>query len=56
MNRLMSYSQKTSYGNKAMIIFTIAHMKYDSDLTTDANFYYRGSKASYKSIFRNFGL
>ena len=31
------------------------HLKYDSDLdlTTDANFYYRGSKVSYKSIFRN---
>ena len=28
-------------------------LKYDSDLTTDANFYYRGSKVSYKSIFRN---
>ena len=32
------------------------HLKYDSDLKTDANFYYRGSKVSYKSIFRNFGL
>ena len=31
------------------------YLKYDSDLdlTTDANFYYRGSKVSYKSIFRN---
>ena len=29
------------------------HLKDDSDLTTDANFYYRGSKVSYKSIFRN---
>ena len=29
------------------------HLKYDSDLTTDVNFYYRGSKVSYKSIFRN---
>ena len=29
------------------------HLKNDSDLTTDANFYYRGSKVSYKSIFRN---
>ena len=29
------------------------HPKYDSDLTTDVNFYYRGSKVSYKSIFRN---
>ena len=29
------------------------HLKYDSDLTTDTNFYYRGSKVSYKSIFRN---
>ena len=29
------------------------HMKYDSDLTTDANSYYSGSKVSYKSIFRN---
>ena len=29
------------------------HLKYESDLTTDANFYYRGSKVSYKSIFRN---
>ena len=27
------------------------HMKYDSDLTTDAKSYYRGSKVSYKSIF-----
>ena len=31
----------------------VTHLKYDSDLTTDANFYYRGSKVSYKSIFRN---
>ena len=31
------------------------YLKYDSDLdlTNDANFYYRGSKVSYKSIFRN---
>ena len=29
------------------------HLKYDSDLITDANFYYRGSKVSYKLIFRN---
>ena len=29
------------------------HLKYGSDLTTDANFHYRGSKVSYKSIFRN---
>ena len=28
------------------------HLRYDSDLTADANFYYRGSKVSYKSIFR----
>ena len=28
------------------------HLKYDSDLTTDANFYHRGSKVSYKSICR----
>ena len=27
------------------------HLKYDSDLTADENFYYRGSKVSYKSIF-----
>ena len=32
------------------------HLKYDSDLTTDADFYYRGSKVSYKSIFRNYRL
>ena len=32
------------------------HLKYDIDLTTDANFYYRGSKVSYKSIFRNYRL
>ena len=32
------------------------HLKYDSDLTTDANFYYRGSKVGYKSIFRNYRL
>ena len=31
------------------------YLKYDSDsdLKPDANFYYRGSKVSYKSIFRN---
>ena len=29
------------------------HLKYDNDLTTDANFYYRGSKVSYRSVFRN---
>ena len=32
------------------------HLKYDIDLTTNANFYYRGSKVSYKSIFRNYRL
>ena len=32
------------------------HLKYDSDFTTDADFYYRGSKVSYKSIFRNYRL
>ena len=32
------------------------HLQYDRDLTTDANCYYRGSKVSYKSIFRNFGI
>ena len=31
----------------------VTHLKYDRDLTTDDNFYYRGSKVSYKSIFRN---
>ena len=29
------------------------HPRYDDDLTTDADFYYRGSKVSYKSVFRN---
>ena len=29
------------------------HLRYDSDWTTDANFYYRGSKMSYKLIIRN---
>ena len=29
------------------------HLKNDSDLTSDANFYYRGSKVSYKLMFRN---
>ena len=29
------------------------YLKYDSYLTTDANFYYRGSKVSYKSISLN---
>ena len=32
------------------------HLKYDSHLTTNATFYYRGSKVSYKSIFRNYRL
>ena len=32
------------------------HLKYDSDLTTHAKFYYRGSKVSYKSIFQNYRL
>ena len=32
------------------------HLKYDIALTTDANFYYRGSKVSYKSIFRSYRL
>ena len=31
-------------------------LKYDSDLTTDAIFYYWGSKVSYKSIFRKYRL
>ena len=29
------------------------HLKNDSDLTTDAKFYYRGSKVRYKLMFRN---
>ena len=29
------------------------HLKNDSDLTSDADFYYRGSKVSYKLMFRN---
>ena len=29
------------------------HLKYDSDLTSDADFCYRGSKVSYKMMFRN---
>ena len=29
------------------------HLKYDNDLTTDANFYYCSSKVRDKSIFRN---
>ena len=29
------------------------HLKYDSELITDAMFYYRASKVSYKSIIRN---
>ena len=32
------------------------HLKYDSHLTTNATFYYRGSKVSYKSIFRSYCL
>ena len=32
------------------------HLKNDSDLTTDAKFYYRGSRVSYKSIFQNYRL
>ena len=32
------------------------HLKYDSDLTTDAKFYYRGSKVSYQSIFLHYRL
>ena len=32
------------------------HLKYDSHLTTNATFYYRGSKVSYKSIFRSYRL
>ena len=32
------------------------HLKYDSDLTTVASFYYRGSKVGYKSIFWNYRL
>ena len=32
------------------------HLKCDSDLTTDAKFYYRGSKVSYRSIFHNYRL
>ena len=29
----------------------VTHLTYDSDLTTDAKFYYRGSKVSFTSIF-----
>ena len=31
----------------------ITHLKYNSDLKTDASFYYRGPKVSNRSIFRN---
>ena len=31
----------------------ITYLKYNSDLKTDANFYYHGSRVSNKSIFRN---
>ena len=48
--------KKDSEYNEAVHICELnnaTHLKYESDLTTDANFYYRGSKVSYKSIFRN---
>ena len=48
--------KKDSEYNEAVHIWELnnaTHLKYESDLTTDANFYYRGSKVSYKSIFRN---
>ena len=32
------------------------HVKHDNELATDARFYYRGSKVSYKSIFRHYRL
>ena len=48
--------KKDSEYNEAVHICELnnaTYLKYESDLTTDANFYYRGSKVSYKSIFRN---
>ena len=48
--------KKDSEYNEAVHICELnnaTHLKYESDLTTDANFYYRGSKVRYKSIFRN---
>ena len=32
------------------------HLKYDSDLTADAKFYYRGSKVSYNRFFKIIAL
>ena len=52
-------SKKDPDNNKTVNICELnnaTHLKYDSDLTTDGNFYYRGSKVSYKSIFGNFRL
>ena len=46
-------SDKTGYNCE---LNNATHLKYDSDLTTHAKFYYRGSKVSYKSIFQNYRL
>ena len=51
--------KKDSDNNESVHICELnnaTHLKYDSDLTTDGNFYHRGSKVSYKSIFGNFRL
>ena len=53
--------KKDSEYNEAVHICELnnaTHLKYESDLITDDNFYYhdfyyRGSRVSYKSIFRN---
>ena len=47
--------EKDSEYNEAFHICELndaTHLIYETDLRTDANFYYRGSKVSYKSIFR----
>ena len=48
-----SENDKTGYNCE---LNNATHLKYDSDLTTHAKFYYRGSKVSYKSIFQNYRL
>ena len=48
-----SENDKTGYNCE---LNNATHLKYDSDLTTHAKFYYRGTKVSYKSIFQNYRL
>ena len=55
-NCVSSNFKKDPENNESVHICVLnnaTHPRYNNDLTTDADFYYRGSKVSYKSVFRS---